>query len=124
MTNRERVLAALEHRQPEKIPYHIRFTVPVQARMAAFYGDPDFLPMLGNCLTFLDVESPEGWREVGPCIAEDPYGVRWDRSVDKDIGVVCNQMITPQTLAEYQFPDPDDPLRYTAYGELCKGKGD
>ncbi len=124
MNNREWVLAALQHGQPDRVPYHIRFTQAAQAKMATFYGDPGFLPRLGNCLTILDVESPQSWREVAPDIWEDPYGVRWDRRVDKGIGVVCNQMVTPQTLAEYRFPDPDDPLRYGGYSEVLKDKGD
>jgi uroporphyrinogen decarboxylase len=115
MTNRERVTASLEHRQPDKTPYRIGFTAPIRARMAAFYGDPDFESKLGNALTTLSTELPGGWREVRPDIWEDEFGVQWDRSVDRDIGVVCNQMITPESLSDYAFPDPDDPRRWDRF---------
>lgn len=34
MTNRERVIASLEHRQPDKTPYCIGFTQKARAKMA------------------------------------------------------------------------------------------
>ena len=42
MNNRERVLAALRHQQPDRAPYDIHFTQAAHARMAEFYGDPNF----------------------------------------------------------------------------------
>lgn len=42
-------------------------------------------------------------------------GVRWNRSIDKDIGVVCNRKVTPATVSEYVFPDPHAPSRYQHY---------
>ena len=42
MNEKERVLAAIGHRQPDKVPYDIQFTVPARAKMADFYGDRDF----------------------------------------------------------------------------------
>ncbi len=132
MNQRERVLAALRHQQPDRTPYDIGFTQPAHARMAEYYGDPDFVAKLGNCLTVLGVEPaacPErsrrgGWREIAPDIWEDSFGVWWDRTVDKDIGVVCNRVITPDTLAAYPFPDPDDPTRYATYAEAIRDKDD
>jgi hypothetical protein len=44
MTPRERVIASLNHRQPDKVPYCIEFTEIIHAKMAEYYGDPDFLP--------------------------------------------------------------------------------
>ena len=94
--NREpNVLAALRHQQPDRAPYDIHFTQAAHARMAEFYGDPDFDSKLGNCLTVLGCEPADGWQEVEPDIWRDEFGVLWDRTVDKDIGTVCNQRITP-----------------------------
>lgn len=53
VTNRERVLAAVGHRSPDRVPYDIRFTQPARAKMAAYYGDSGFEGKLGNnCLGF------------------------------------------------------------------------
>jgi uroporphyrinogen decarboxylase len=124
VNNRERVLAALRHQQPDRVPYDIGFTQVAHARMAEYYGDPDFHAKLGNCLTVLGCEPADGWQEVEPDIWRDEFGVLWDRTVDKDIGTVCNERITPETLNAYRFPDPDDPSRYAAYAETVRNKGD
>ena len=124
MTNRERVLSALRHKQPDKVPYEIGFTQKMHRRMAEFYGDPDFASRLGNCLLVLSCELPGAWREVAPDVWEDEFGVRWNRSVDKDIGVVCNRAVTPDNLEEYEFRDPDDPGRYAAYPDTLAAHGD
>lgn len=115
MTNRERIVAALEHRQPDKTPYHIEFTIRMRERMAAYYGDPDFEARIGNAISVLSTQLPDGWREVEPNIWEDEFGVRWNREVDRDIGVVCNRVVSPDTLDAVTFPDPDDPRRYASY---------
>jgi uroporphyrinogen decarboxylase len=124
MNNRERVVATLAHRQPDKIPYNIAFTQKSYARMIEFYGALDFAAKLGNCLTVLGSEPVQSWREVEPDVWEDQFGVRWDRSIDKDIGNVCNCLVTPESLDGYRFPDPDDPSRYAAYPGILQQKGD
>jgi len=118
VTNRERVLASLDHRQPDRVPYNIRFTEPARAAMAAYYGDPDFESKLGNCLHILHTEPAGSWREVRPGIWEDQFGVQWDRSIDSDIGNVCNVSVTPDTLGTFRFPDPGDPSRFADHAAL------
>jgi uroporphyrinogen decarboxylase len=124
MSNRERVLASLSHRQPDKVPYEIMLTQKAHQNMVEFYGDPGFASRLGNCLTWLGCEPAKGWKEVEPDIWEDQFGVQWDRTIDKDIGVVRNQLVTPENLGDYQFPDPDDPSRYTPYENVLRQKED
>jgi uroporphyrinogen decarboxylase len=36
----------------------------------------------------------------------DVFGVVWDRSIDKDIGVVANRVLPEPTIGGYEFPDP------------------
>lgn len=124
MNNRERVLATLAHQQPDRIPYNIEFTYPAHAKMVDYYQDPDFASKLGNCLTVLGCAPAGAWREVAPDVWQDQFGVQWDRSIDKDIGVVCNRLVTPGNLDHYRFPDPDDPSRYASYANLPIDKGD
>jgi len=122
MNNRERVLASLSHQQPDKIPYDVLFTQRAHATMVDFYGDPLFASKLGNCLAWLGCEPADSWKEVEPDIWQDPFGVQWDRTIDKDIGNVRNQLITSETLGAYQFPDPDDPSRYAWYEKALEQK--
>lgn len=124
MTNRERVLASLRHQQPDKTPYSIGFTHHAFEAMVKYYGDPKFHEKLGGCFSGFSTDLPKGWQEVEPGIWADEFGVRWNRTIDKDIGVVCNAMVTLETIDSYQFPDPDAPARYAHYPETLKNRGD
>lgn len=124
MTNRERVLATLEHRQPDRTPYHIEFTQPAYARMVHYYSDAQFARSLGNCFTVHGVVSKDRWKEIFRGIWQDPFRVRWDRSIDKDIGNVCNQVITEENLDEYQFPGLEDLRDWNELPSLTQEKGD
>jgi uroporphyrinogen decarboxylase len=109
------VIAALEHRQPDRTPFHVDFTQRASAHLLEHDPAFDFGDGLDNHLTFYSTEPAGAWRQVEPDVWEDQFGVRWNRSIDKDIGNVCNQVVTPGSLAGYRFPDPEDPSRYAAY---------
>jgi uroporphyrinogen decarboxylase len=87
--------------------------------MSEYYGDPDFAAKLGNAVSALGTATPDCWHEVRPNVWQDEFGVQWNREVDRDIGVVCNTAVTPDTLAEYGFPDPHDPRRWEPYESLA-----
>ncbi len=110
--NRQRVLDTLNHRQPDQTPYHIGFTQPAYEAFKRYTGDPHCERLLNNCFTFTGAHLPDGWSVVRQGVVRDEYGVEWDQSIDPDIGVVCNQVVTPETLDCYVFPDPDDERRY------------
>ncbi len=123
MTNRERVRASLAHRQPDKTPYHIGFTLPAQAATATYLQDPFFVSKLGNALATMGTTGKDAWKEGDCCTWEDEWGVQWNRSIDKDIGIVCNQVVTPATLETLFVPDPDDPTRFDYYDTVIKPEG-
>jgi uroporphyrinogen decarboxylase len=93
--------------------------------MADYYGDADFESKLGNCFTWLRPYAGDvRFVEVGPDIWEDEFGVHWDRSIDKDIGVVCNRLVTPANVADFPFPDPNDPARYSFFDDVISATED
>lgn len=124
MNNRERLLKTLNHKQPDRCPYHILFTKAAEDKMAEFYGDADFKVKLGNCFTLLRARKEDSFKEIFPNIWQDEFGVHWNRTVDKDIGTVCNQVITKENVAYYQFPDPDDEARYSDFSDTIAGDCD
>ncbi len=118
MTPRERVATAVARRQPDKVPYCVRFTQRMRARMVEYLGDADFESNLGNSLMVRETEPDGSWREVRPGIWRDQFGVEWDRHIDPDIGNVCNQVVTPDNVDAVPFPDPDVPTRYDRFRAL------
>ncbi|MCL6430669.1 MAG: uroporphyrinogen decarboxylase family protein [Anaerolineae bacterium] len=124
MNNLERVLACLRHQQPDRVPYQIEFTQRMHQAMVQYYEDPCFAQKLGNCLSFLGCEPKDAWREVAPDIWQDEFGVQWNRSIDKDIGVVCNRLVTPANVRTFPMPDADDPSRFEGFGERIASRTD
>ncbi|MGA2763817.1 MAG: uroporphyrinogen decarboxylase family protein [Spirochaetia bacterium] len=124
MNRRERVAAAISHRQPDKVPYHISFTVPAREAMSRWYKDPGFERSLGNCLLMLETEPKNCWRRVEGEIWEDQFRVRWDRTIDADIGTVCNSPLTPENLSTYPFPDPLDLSRFEDWDAQLAARAD
>jgi hypothetical protein len=64
---------------------------------------PEFLERrleLGSAIGFFE--------DLGENRTRDVFGVVWDRSVDKDIGIVEGCVLPEPTLANYRFPDPLD----------------
>jgi len=112
-TKRKILFSALEHKQTTPVPYDICFTIPAREKMAAYYGDPDFLGKIGNYFTWVrPYPGNVRFREVKPYFWEDEFGVIWDRRIDKDIGNVANQLVNPGNIHSFRFPDPHDPTRF------------
>jgi len=124
VTRRERVIASLEHRQPDKTPWHVTFTEPARQKMAAFFGDASFEEDLGNCLFTLRTRGEEKDVPGRPGVQVDEFGVEWDRTVDTDIGTVCNTRIDRDTLKGYRFPDPEAPGRFAQFPRAREEAGD
>jgi uroporphyrinogen decarboxylase len=124
VNRRERVVASLEHRQPDTTPYHVTFTEPSRRAMAELYGDPGFETGLGNCLGVVRTRLPDRQVPGRPGIWEDEYGVLWDRTVDTDIGTACSQTVTPENVRDFPLPDPDAPARWAHFPKTIAAAGD
>jgi uroporphyrinogen decarboxylase len=104
ITPRERVLTALAHQQPDAAPWQIDLTSDARSNLAAYLGDPEFLPKLGNHLAGCE----DGYFiEIRPGFWQDRYGIVWNRTIDHDIGNVEEYLLPEPTLAHYRFPKPD-----------------
>ncbi len=124
MTNRERVSAALNHRQPDKCPYNVQFTIPAAEKMAKYLGDADFESKLGNCFIVQTCHPKPDWQWLTPTIVRDHFGMVFDRTIDKDIGIITNRQVTPAKVEEFEFPDPANPTIWRAFEALVAAKGD
>jgi len=110
LSKREVVKLALDHKRPPYVPWSFRFTHEAEDALAAHYGatGPELEDRLGNHL--LELGSAIGFFEpIGNDRVRDVFGVVWNRSQDKDIGIVEGTVLPEPTLDGYQFPDPLDP---------------
>ncbi len=112
LTPRERVLKAIRHEEPDRVPWHFTFTAPARQKAVAHYGTTKLDELLGNHLAAYRPLRRGAWQEERPGYWRDEFGVLWNRTVDKDIGVVEDVLLKARSLKEYAFPDPHDPSRY------------
>lgn len=125
MTRKEIVIAALEHRATEPIPYHIDFTQQALDQLIAYTADPDIEAHLGAYLNYIQYW---GWPTElpdRPGYFRDEFGVVWNRTgLDKDIGVVDAPIIGDLEESGYTFPVCDEARLRKEYEALIANRGD
>jgi uroporphyrinogen decarboxylase len=123
LNKRDVVRMALEGKQPPYVPWSFGFTHEAEEKLQAHFGQADLEPFLGNHI--LNLGNGIGFfNDIGHYCVQDVFGVVWDRSVDKDIGLVRGQVLPSPTLSGYTFPDPRDrrffediPSKIAVYGD-------
>jgi uroporphyrinogen decarboxylase len=122
-TKRDVVKMALEGRRPPYVPWAFGFTHEALRKLQRHYGCDDLeetfqnhLLGLGNGIGF--------FTDIGNDRVRDIFGVVWDRSVDKDIGVVEGCVLPEPSLRGYRFPDPHDARFYADIPERLRLHGD
>jgi uroporphyrinogen decarboxylase len=120
MTNKERMYATLRHQQPDRIPYEIGFTQKAWAAMVAHYGGEEWVGLIDNCTWGLAPNWGPKEGMVSDTVWQDEFGVQWDRSIDRDIGNVCNRVLPERNLDGLEFPDPKAPAKWEGFAERCE----
>jgi len=104
---REVIKLAINGFQVPYVPWHCSFTLKAYDKLAQYFNTKNVNDAIGN--HFLDLGSGKGFFEdIGHNCVRDVFGVVWDRSVDKDIGIVVNPVLPEPMLKKYHFPDPLD----------------
>ncbi len=107
-TPREVVRQALSHRSPAWVPWQFHFTQDMAVKLRGHYGSgADLDVAVGNHLLWLG--QVESFTDLGGDRVRDRWGVVWNRSVDRDIGVIEGQVLPEPDLAALRLPDLDDP---------------
>jgi uroporphyrinogen decarboxylase len=133
MTKREVVRMVLEHGTPPHVPWSFGFTKKAREKLASHYfpggvyESPEEVEELHEAVGnhVLTLGSDIGFFEdAGPDLVRDVFGVVWDRSLDKDIGVVRGCVLPEPSLKGCTFPDPldsrffnDIPRRLSRWGD-------
>jgi uroporphyrinogen decarboxylase len=106
MTKREVVRTVLEGGRPPYVPWSFGFTLEAQQKLVEHYGTTNLGPIFNNHL--LGLGSGVGhFTDIGNSRVRDVFGVVWNRSVDKDIGIVEGCVLPEPTLVGYELPDPE-----------------
>jgi uroporphyrinogen decarboxylase len=89
------------------VPWNCSFTLEAKQKLQDHYGCADIDRAIGN--HFLKLGNTIGlFEQIDAHLYRDNFGVVWDRTHDKDIGVVSGCVLPEPTLDDYTFPDPHD----------------
>jgi uroporphyrinogen decarboxylase len=123
MDKRTVMKMALEWKTPPYVPWNINFTIPSTERLQQHYAGRDLEEVVQNHMVNVGYDI-YFYHDIGNDCVQDSFGVVWDRSVDKDIGVVRGQVLAQPTLKGYAFPDPVAPHVFAQVDENIKKYGD
>ncbi len=104
MTKREVVKLAIEGKRPPYVPWSFGFTQKAADKLKAHYGTDDIGPIFDNHIVWVG-SGDRVMENIGNCRTKDHFGVIWDRSQDKDIGVVDNLLLPEPAMKGFSFPD-------------------
>ncbi len=105
---RDVVKAVLDGQRPPYVPWSIGFTKEAAARLQLHYGSDALEARVEN--HFVKLGSDIGFfDDLGDDRVQDVFGVVWNRSIDKDIGIVEGRVLPDAKMAGYRFPNPLDP---------------
>lgn len=125
MTNKERVIKALNHEATEIVPFNTDFTMQADDNMVEFTKNKDFKDDLDLHLNYIQYW---GWPTNSveqPDYFKDTFGIVWDRSgADKDIGMPIEKKINNFDNIDYIFPEIDEARIRAEYDELIKNSED
>lgn len=103
---RERVISAVSHKNTEPVPHDIDLTVPVAKKICKYLKI-----QREELWDWFDNHIEEAKYRRGQYIEEDvyqdPFGVKWNRSIDKDIGVIKEYILKEPEMGNYRFPEPE-----------------
>ncbi len=119
MEKRAVVKTALRGEPPPHTPWSFRFTAEPKEALCRHYGcDASELIAHTGC-HILELGSDIGFfEEVATDHFRDVFGVVWDRTMDKDIGMPADFLLKdPDDLDHLKFPDPCDPRFFAGIEE-------
>ena len=106
LTPKQAIRAVVAHCEIRPVPWSVKFTVDAQERYAAWLGRSfDAVQDFGSYVVASHTNS--GWEQVRPGHFRDYFGVVWNKTMDRTLGVVEAPPLTSPTLEGYEFPDAD-----------------
>jgi uroporphyrinogen decarboxylase len=108
ITQKERVIAQIEHEETDRVPYHLTFDPGsnIEERLDEFYGDNAWRSKIDNAIFQLPLPSLGINLDLGKRSYIDAYGSEW-RSDLRPFSLEKPALSQP-SLANYTFPVVDD----------------
>jgi uroporphyrinogen decarboxylase len=123
-TKREVARTVLAGGKPPYVPWHCKFTREAREKLVAHFGSPAAVDRaLDNHFVRLNCTS-DYFQALPEDRVRDPFGVIWDRSRDKDIGIVEGQVLPEPDIGLLRLPSPEDPRLWGDPAAALERQGD
>jgi uroporphyrinogen decarboxylase len=107
MTKKESFIKAITFQDVSPVPYVIRFTVEAEDNFIKFSkGSFNEIIDTGTYAVFSQTNS--GWTKVRTGFYKDYFGVVWNKTKDKTLGIVDIPPINKPSLTGFDFPTIDE----------------
>jgi uroporphyrinogen decarboxylase len=109
MTRKERVKAAMAHRETDFVPYQMDCLSAAEKKLKGHFGERDLGEVIGNHIAMFEPSFYSIFKveDLGPRKFRDAFGATWELKPGEDIGTVIDYPLKEATLRGYHFPDPN-----------------
>ena len=110
MTKKERVKAAIGHKETDFIPYQLDCLSAADKKLVEHFGTVNLDAIIGNHLAMFEPSyySIFQTEELNSNIFKDAFGAKWELKPGQDIGSVIEHPLKEASLKNYRFPDPNE----------------
>ena len=123
MNKRNVIRTVLEGRRPPYVPWSFKFTQEPKKLLEKHFATDDLEGAVDNHIVRLG--SDIGFFEkIGADLYKDVFGVTWDRSVDKDIGIVQGCVLPEPDIRAARLPDPLDSRFFDGIAQKIAARAD
>jgi len=130
MNARERVLTALDWREPDRVPIQVYTTPEIHQKLADHFGGQDIREALGVDFRFVSAEYKGPVKPARDGITYDIWGAGYRQVTHGSAGTYSEAVELPlaelKTMGDvenYPWPNPDD-FDYSTLPEQCERHGD
>jgi len=103
MNKKEAFIKTINFKQVFPVPHVTRFTIEAEEKYREYKGGKfDPVKETGTYAVFSQTNS--GWEEVKPGFFSDYFGVIWNKTKDRTLGIVEKSPIHSPSLKKFKFP--------------------
>ena len=119
MTKKDIIKRTLLHEKTAQVPYYIKCSSPVQARLEEHFGVEDIGQAVGNYLVSFSPGSGQDFqpRQLDEGHYEDEFGCLW-QATETNIGQIIERPLKTASLDGYTFPKANDTFRIKGLKEI------
>ena len=109
MTPRDRIRRAIAHQETDICPYSLGFGGEIRRRLVELTGRHDFDRELEAHSIGVGSSYPNTAERIDDRHYKDAFGVVWEQSIHKELGVVNDPILKGPSLQGYTFPSAHVP---------------